>query len=106
MTFEARPLCNLTRCTALWKSDIPIKLDIMIAKASHIDGLNFFVNLCLIVYMTINLELAHAKYKRTDFMVTVYGFNLKLSLYYKSSNRDIFHFISFYHMTSLLFISG
>ena len=22
MTFEARPLCNLTRRTALWKSDI------------------------------------------------------------------------------------
>ena len=21
VTFEARPLCNLTRCTALWKSD-------------------------------------------------------------------------------------
>ena len=23
VTFEARPLCNLTQCTALWKSDIP-----------------------------------------------------------------------------------
>ena len=45
MTFEARPLCNVTRCTALWKSDIPkkIKLDIMIAKASNIDGLNIFI---------------------------------------------------------------
>ena len=26
VTFEARPLCNLTRCTALWKSDIPKKI--------------------------------------------------------------------------------
>ena len=25
VTFEARPLCNLTRCTVLWKSDIPMK---------------------------------------------------------------------------------
>ena len=25
VTFEARPLCNLTRCTALGKSDIPKK---------------------------------------------------------------------------------
>ena len=24
--FEARPLCNLMRCTALWKSDIPMKI--------------------------------------------------------------------------------
>ena len=26
VTFEARPLFNLTRCTALWKSDIPKKI--------------------------------------------------------------------------------
>ena len=26
VTFEARPLCNMTRCTALWKSDIPKKI--------------------------------------------------------------------------------
>ena len=26
MTFEARPLFNLTRCIALWKSDIPMKI--------------------------------------------------------------------------------
>ena len=26
VTFEARPLCNLTRCTALWKSDTPKKI--------------------------------------------------------------------------------
>ena len=26
VTFEVRPLCNMTRCTALWKSDIPIKI--------------------------------------------------------------------------------
>ena len=26
VTFEARPLCNLTRCTALWKSDLPMKV--------------------------------------------------------------------------------
>ena len=26
VTFEARPLCNLTRCTALSKSDIPKKI--------------------------------------------------------------------------------
>ena len=26
VTFEARPLCNLTWCTALWKSDIPMKI--------------------------------------------------------------------------------
>ena len=26
VTFEARPLCNLTRYTALWKSDIPKKI--------------------------------------------------------------------------------
>ena len=26
LTFKARPLCNLTRCTALWKSDIPMKI--------------------------------------------------------------------------------
>ena len=26
VTFEARPLCNLTGCTALWKSDIPMKI--------------------------------------------------------------------------------
>ena len=26
VTFEVRPLCNLTRCTALWKSDIPMKI--------------------------------------------------------------------------------
>ena len=26
VTFEARPLCNLTRCTALWKSDMPKKI--------------------------------------------------------------------------------
>ena len=26
VTFEARPLCNLTRCTALWKSDIQMKI--------------------------------------------------------------------------------
>ena len=26
VTFEARPLCNLTRCTALWKIDIPMKI--------------------------------------------------------------------------------
>ena len=26
VTFEARPLCNLTRCTALCKSDIPMKI--------------------------------------------------------------------------------
>ena len=25
VTFEARPLCNLTKCTALSKSDAPIK---------------------------------------------------------------------------------
>ena len=25
-TFEARPLCNLTRCAALLKSDIPKKI--------------------------------------------------------------------------------
>ena len=26
VTFEVRPLCNLTRCSALWKSDIPKKI--------------------------------------------------------------------------------
>ena len=26
VTFEARPLCNFTRCTAIWKSDIPMKI--------------------------------------------------------------------------------
>ena len=26
VTFEARPLCNLTRCTASWESDIPMKI--------------------------------------------------------------------------------
>ena len=26
VTFKARPLCNLTRCTALWKCDIPKKV--------------------------------------------------------------------------------
>ena len=26
VTFEARPLCNLTRCNALWKSYIPKKI--------------------------------------------------------------------------------
>ena len=26
VTFKARPLCNLTRCTALWKCDIPKKI--------------------------------------------------------------------------------
>ena len=26
VNFEARPLCNLTRCTAFWKSDIPMKI--------------------------------------------------------------------------------
>ena len=26
VTFEARPLCNLTWCTALYKSDIPKKI--------------------------------------------------------------------------------
>ena len=26
VTYEARPLCSLTRCTALWKTDIPIKI--------------------------------------------------------------------------------
>ena len=26
VTFEARPLCNLTRCAAFWKSDIPMKI--------------------------------------------------------------------------------
>ena len=26
VTFDARPLCNLTQCTALWKSDIPKKI--------------------------------------------------------------------------------
>ena len=53
MTFEVIPLCNLTRCTALWKSGIPMKnLDIMIAKASNIDGLNIlfhfiFIQICI-----------------------------------------------------------
>ena len=26
VTFKARPLGNLTRCTALWKNDIPKKI--------------------------------------------------------------------------------
>ena len=26
VTFEARSLCNLTRCTALWKGDISMKI--------------------------------------------------------------------------------
>ena len=26
VTLEARHLCNLTRCTTLWKSDIPMKI--------------------------------------------------------------------------------
>ena len=72
MTFEARPLCNLTRCTPLFNSDMPMKLDIMIAKASNIDGLNILfhiiyipmcsleiksklLNLCLMVYIIENL---------------------------------------------------
>ena len=31
VTFETRTLCNLTRCTALWKSGIPKKI-------RHYDG--------------------------------------------------------------------
>ena len=63
MTFEARPMCILTQCTALWKRDISMKID----KASNIDGFNILfhfifipicilkiklnlLNLCLIVY--------------------------------------------------------
>ena len=26
VTCEVRPLCNLTQCSALWKSDIPMKI--------------------------------------------------------------------------------
>ena len=38
MSFEATPLRNLTWFTALWKSDVPMKLKIKIAKALDIDG--------------------------------------------------------------------
>ena len=42
MTFEARPLCsNLTLCTALWKSDIIMKIRhyVIMTEAPNIVGL-------------------------------------------------------------------
>ena len=56
VTFEARPLCNLTRCTELWKSDIPKKLDIMIAKASNIDGINILFHFILILICILKIK--------------------------------------------------
>ena len=44
---KAQPLCNLTRCTALWKSDIPMKIR-HYDKASNIDGIDILFNFIFI----------------------------------------------------------
>ena len=73
MTFKMRPLCNMTRRTALWKKDMPIKIrHYNCFEASNIDGLTVcftsssyqiaylqikrkLLNLCLIVYFKTRL---------------------------------------------------
>ena len=44
VTFEARPLCNLARCTALWKDDISMKIKIK-SKSIKFCWVKYFVSL-------------------------------------------------------------
>ena len=53
VTFEVRPLCNLTRCTASEKSDRLMGISVL-AKTLNIDGVKYYGSLHL--YTNQNFE--------------------------------------------------
>ena len=68
VTFEGRPLCNLTWCTVLCKSDIQTKLETVIAKALNIHvvflvSLHLHTNLHFEDQIKIAKLMPHSIYK-------------------------------------------